>query len=51
MMNLHVFILKGISKMASCLAYRTIAQASTLFTYQPKVDDQLKMQLEKLKGS
>ncbi|WOO38585.1 cyclic lactone autoinducer peptide [Anaerocolumna sp. AGMB13020] len=42
-------ILKGTSSMAISMAVNSLAQASTIFTHQPKVDEELNNQLRSLK--
>lgn len=45
MNRLEHFILKGIRQLSIMLAVNSLYQASTLFTYQPTMDDTLKKEL------
>lgn len=48
-MELQNYILKKISTLAIITAVNSLSQASTLFTYQPHVDERLKWELMNIK--
>lgn len=48
MEKIQNYLLKLSSSLALTLAAGSISEASTLFTYQPKIDDDLKSQLKLL---
>lgn len=45
MKNLETEILKTVSSLAKALAVSSLSEASTIFTYQPKMNEELKSQL------
>ena len=46
MKNLETEILKTVSTLARTLAVGSLCEASTIFTYQPEMNEELKSQLK-----
>lgn len=47
MKNLEKNVLKAMSSLALTLAVGSLSEASTIFTHQPKVNEELKSKLKK----